>query len=70
MSDPTSPAEEPPRPRGEAAWKQHLDDVARRNAEVSKTARAEREPAERARMAKRNRLEGRDAAPHGSEEPS
>lgn len=46
-------AAEKPARRGEAAWKDHKDEVARRNEEVSKLGRARRESFERARYAQR-----------------
>jgi hypothetical protein len=62
MSDPTDEGEAAPRLSGDAAWRQHLDEVARRNAEASKGGKARREVDEQARDKRRRDADTREMA--------
>jgi hypothetical protein len=54
MSSPEAPA-----PRGDAAWKAHLERVATRNAEARRLGKQQRQEKERVEMARRSAMERR-----------
>lgn len=62
MSDPTNEQDAAPALRGEAAWKQHRDEVARRNAEASKGGKERREADEHAKETRRVEADSREMA--------
>ena len=61
MSDPLT---------GDAAYKQHLEEVAKRNVAASRDGKAKRESLESERMAKRRASEARELARFMAERPS
>jgi hypothetical protein len=48
-----------PAPRGDAAWKAHLERVASRNAEARRLGKQQRQEKERLEMARRSAMERR-----------
>lgn len=61
MSDPTE-VDAAPALRGEAAYNQHLEEVAKRNAAASKDAKARRQHYEQAQVAKDRKREAAEMA--------
>jgi hypothetical protein len=62
MSDPKKQTEAPEALRGEAAWKEEKERVAKRNAEAQRAGKENREAYEQNRDALRRGAEGREMA--------